>query len=118
MKSKLLIGLSTAGLFMAGFGGAVLPAAAQPHSYVLTLANGTSVPYTGEPGTAPSEIDSVPVVGVKDNGAVSDGADGQDGGTTAPSPTPPAENKPPADTQPQSKPPAQTQPPADNKPPA
>jgi murein DD-endopeptidase MepM/ murein hydrolase activator NlpD len=74
MKGKLVIGLVTAGLFLAGFGGAVLPASAEPHHFLLKLANGTSVPYTGEPGTAPSTITvagvAIPVVSVQDLGAV------------------------------------------------
>src|SRR3954447_128852 len=74
MKGKLVIGLVTAGLFLAGFGGAVLPASAAPHHFLLKLANGTSIPYTGEPGTAPSTITvagvAVPVVSVQDLGAV------------------------------------------------
>src|SRR3954453_10172095 len=74
MKGKLVIGLVTAGLFLAGFGGAVLPASAQPHHFLLKLANGTSIPYTGEPGTAPSSITvagvAIPVVSVQDLGAV------------------------------------------------
>src|SRR3954454_9364996 len=74
MKRKLVIGLVAAGLFLAGFGGAVLPASAEPHHFVLNLANGTSIPYTGEPGTAPSTITvagvAIPVVSVQDLGAV------------------------------------------------
>jgi hypothetical protein len=74
MKRKLLIGLATAGLFLAGFGSAVLPASADPHNYVLTLANGTTVPWTGEPGTAPRTITvagvAIPVVSVQDLGAI------------------------------------------------
>src|SRR3954471_543448 len=74
MKGKLVIGLVTAGLFLAGFGGAVLPASAEPHHFLLKLANGTSIPYTGEPGTAPSSITvagvAIPVVSVQDLGAV------------------------------------------------
>src|SRR3954453_8777349 len=73
MKRKLVIGLVAAGLFLAGFGGAVLPASADPHHFLLKLANGTSVPWTGEPGSAPSTITvagiSVPVVSVQDLGA-------------------------------------------------
>src|SRR3954471_233998 len=73
-KRKLVIGLMTAGLFLAGFGGAVLPASAEPHHFLLKLANGTSIPYTGEPGTAPSSITvagvAIPVVSVQDLGAV------------------------------------------------
>ena len=56
MKRKLVMGLVAAGLFLAGFGGAVLPASADPHHFLLKLANGTSVPWTGEPGSAPSTI--------------------------------------------------------------
>jgi murein DD-endopeptidase MepM/ murein hydrolase activator NlpD len=74
MKRKLVIGLVTAGLFLAGFGGAVLPASADPHHFLLKLANGVTVPWTGEPGTAPSTITvagvAVPVVSVQDLGAV------------------------------------------------
>jgi hypothetical protein len=74
MKGKLIIGLVTAGLFLAGFGGAVLPASAEPHHYLLKLANGTTIPYTGEPGTAPGTITvagvAIPVVSVQDLGAV------------------------------------------------
>jgi murein DD-endopeptidase MepM/ murein hydrolase activator NlpD len=74
MRGKLVIGLVTAGLFLAGFGGAVLPASAEPHHFLLKLANGTSIPYTGEPGTAPSTITvagvAIPVVSVQDLGAV------------------------------------------------
>src|SRR3954454_568608 len=74
MKRKLVIGLVAAGLFLAGFGGAVLPASADPHHFLLKLANGTSVPWTGEPGAAPSTITiagvSVPVVSVQDLGTV------------------------------------------------
>jgi murein DD-endopeptidase MepM/ murein hydrolase activator NlpD len=74
MRRKLLIGLTTAGLFLAGFGGAVLPASAEPHNFTLTLANGTSIPWTGEPGAAPKSISvagvSIPVVSVQDLGAV------------------------------------------------
>src|SRR3954451_11779663 len=74
MKRKLVIGLVAAGLFLAGFGGAVLPASADPHHFLLKLANGATVPWTGEPGAAPSTITvagvAVPVVSVQDLGAV------------------------------------------------
>jgi murein DD-endopeptidase MepM/ murein hydrolase activator NlpD len=74
MKRKLVIGLVAAGLFLAGFGGAVLPASAEPHHFLLKLANGATVPWTGEPGAAPSTITvagvAVPVVSVQDLGAV------------------------------------------------
>src|SRR4051794_41365433 len=74
MTRKLVAGLVAAGLFLAGFGGAVLPASAEPHHFLLNLANGTAVPYTGEPGTAPATITvagvAIPVVSVQDLGAV------------------------------------------------
>src|SRR4051794_34270495 len=74
MKRKLVIGLVAAGLFLTGFGGAVLPASADPHQFVLKLANGASVRWTGEPGSAPSTITvagiAIPVVSVQDLGAV------------------------------------------------
>src|SRR4029077_18945283 len=73
MKSKLVIGLVTAGLFLAGFGGAVLPASAAPHHFLLKLANGTSIPWTGEPGAAPSTITvagvPIAVISVQDLGS-------------------------------------------------
>src|SRR3954451_8152158 len=74
MECKLLIGLVSAGLFLAGFGGAVLPASAAPHHYLLTLTNNTTIPWTGEPGAAPQSITvarvAIPVVKVQDLGAV------------------------------------------------
>src|SRR3954464_1090148 len=74
MKRKLVIGLVAAGLFLAGFGGAVLPASANPHHFLLKLANGTTISWTGEPGGAPSTITvagvAIPVVSVQDLGAV------------------------------------------------
>src|SRR3954464_6569605 len=74
MKRKLVIGLVAAGLFLAGFGGAVLPASADPHHFLLKLANGASVAWTGEPGTAPSTITvarvAAPVVSAQALGAV------------------------------------------------
>jgi membrane-bound lytic murein transglycosylase B len=100
MRRKVLIGLATAGLFLAGFSGAVLPASAEPHHYVLTLANQTTVPWTGEPGTAPTSITvagvAIPVVSVQDLGAVAPKA-----APTVQAPPAPAAPKPaPATTQP------------------
>src|SRR3954453_18332515 len=96
MKRKLVIGLVTAGLFLAGFGGAVLPASAEPHHFLLKLANGTSIPWTGEPGTAPSTITvagvAIPVVSVQDLGAVVQPVTP----TAAPPPRPPPAPAPPA----------------------
>src|SRR4051812_2748743 len=111
MKGKLAIGLVAAGLFLAGFGGAVLPASAEPHHFVLNLANGTSLPYTGEPGSAPSTITvagiAIPVVSVQDLGAVVQ----QVTPTVATPPPPPAPAPAPAAPAPaQSKPPTHTQP--------
>src|SRR5215213_7482087 len=87
MRRKLLIGLTTAGLFLAGFGGAVVPASAEPHHFLLELANGVSVPWTGEPGAAPTSIAvagvSAPVVSVQDLGAVA-----QQAAPTVPPPPP------------------------------
>ena len=51
MKSKLVIGLVAAGLFLAGFGGAVLPASAEPHHFLLKLAKPSK---PGETDHAPS----------------------------------------------------------------
>jgi murein DD-endopeptidase MepM/ murein hydrolase activator NlpD len=114
MKRKLVIGLVTAGLFLAGFGGAVLPASAEPHHFLLKLANGVSVPWTGEPGSAPSTITvagvAVPVVSVQDLGAVVQ----QVTPTVAtPPPAPPAPATPAA---PKPKPATQTQPKPSNTP--
>jgi murein DD-endopeptidase MepM/ murein hydrolase activator NlpD len=98
MRRKLLIGLTTAGLFLAGFGGAVLPASAEPHHFLLTLANGTSIPWTGEPGAAPRTIAvagvSIPVVSVQDLGAVAQQA--VPSVQTPPPPPAPAPPKPAA----------------------
>src|SRR5215218_7608700 len=95
MRRKLLIGLATAGLFLGGFGGAVLPASAEPHHFLLELANGVSVPWTGEPGAAPTSIAvagvSVPVVSVQDLGAVAEEAV-----PTVETPPPPPAPAPPA----------------------
>src|SRR3954465_11951211 len=100
MKGKLVIGLMTAGLFLAGFGGAVLPAPAEPPHFLLKLANGTSIPYTGEPGTAPSTITvagvAIPVVSVQDLRAVVQ----QVTPTVATPPPPPPPPPPPATTAP------------------
>src|SRR4051812_10989372 len=111
MKRKLVIGLVAAGLFLAGFGGAVLPASADPHHFLLKLANGTSVPWTGEPGGAPSTITvagvAIAVVSVQDLGA----AVQQVTPTVATPPPPPAPTSTPAPAPAQSQPaPATPQP--------
>jgi hypothetical protein len=103
MKRKLVIGLVAAGLFLAGFGGAVLPASADPHHFLLKLANGVSVPWTGEPGTAPGTITvagvAVPVVSVQDLGAVVQQVT-PTVATPPPAPTPPATPAAPATPKP------------------
>jgi hypothetical protein len=57
-QRKLLIGLTTAGLFLAGFGAAVLPASAEQRNLVVTLATGETIPVTVDvpPGTPLSDI--------------------------------------------------------------
>src|SRR5919108_211934 len=57
-KRKLLIGLTTAGLFLAGFGAAVLPASAEQRTLAVTLATGQTVTVTVDvpPGTPLSQI--------------------------------------------------------------
>ena len=97
MTRKLVIGLATAGLFLAGFGGAVIPASAEPHHYMLKLATGITVPWTGEPGSAPATITvagvPIAVVSVQDLGAVVQ--------QVTPTPTPaPAPSTTPAQTTP------------------
>jgi transglycosylase-like protein with SLT domain/peptidase M23-like protein len=113
MKRKLVIGLVAAGLFLAGFGGAVIPASAQPHHFLLKLANGAAIPWSGEPGTAPSTITvagvAVPVVSVQDLGAVVQ----QVTPTVATPPPPPARTTPAAPATP--KPTAPAKPPATQK---
>jgi hypothetical protein len=98
MKSKLLMGLVVAGLFLAGFGGAVMPASADPHHFLLKLANGTSIPWTGEPGTAPSTITvagvPVAVVSVQDLGAVVQQATPTPTPAPTPAPTTPTPSTP------------------------
>ena len=110
MKSKLVIGLVTAGLFLAGFGGAVLPASAEPHHFLLKLANGTSIPWTGEPGTAPSTITvagvPIAVISVQDLGAVVQQV------TPPPTPAPTPAPTTPAPTTPAQQAPAQPKAPA------
>jgi murein DD-endopeptidase MepM/ murein hydrolase activator NlpD len=92
MTRKLVIGLATAGLFLAGFGGAVIPASAEPHHFMLKLANGVSVPWTGEPGSAPATITvagvQIAVVSVQDLGAVVQQVTPTPTPAPAPAPTP------------------------------
>jgi len=62
-KRKLLIGLTSAGVFCAGFGAAVLPAPAQQKTLIVTLANGQTitVPVDVPPGTP---LDKIQIPGV------------------------------------------------------
>jgi transglycosylase-like protein with SLT domain/peptidase M23-like protein len=111
MTRKLVIGLVCAGLFLAGFGGAVLPAGANPHHYLLKLANGTTVPWTGEPGSAPGTITvagvAIPVISVQDLGEVVQQVTPTPTPAPAPAPTPttttPTPAKPTTTTQTQPK---------------
>ena len=52
-KRKLLIGLLVAGLFTAGLGAGLVPASAEPHTFRVTFAGGTSTVVTLDipPGT-------------------------------------------------------------------
>src|SRR5689334_13860890 len=117
MKGKLIIGLVTAGLFLAGFGGAVLPASAEPHHFLLKLANGTSIPWTGQPGPAPSTITAagapIAVLSVQDLGALVQPRTPPPAPPPTPAPTTPAPPTPaptPAPTTPTTTTPAQQAP--------
>ncbi|MEA2317205.1 MAG: hypothetical protein QOD44_1394 [Solirubrobacteraceae bacterium] len=93
MRNKLLIGLAVAGLLLAGFSGAVLPASAVPHTFRLHLATVPGAPatfdYEGEPGTAPASVTiagvTIDVVSVEDLGAITPPAPAP---TPDPTPTP------------------------------
>jgi murein DD-endopeptidase MepM/ murein hydrolase activator NlpD len=65
-KRKLLIALTTAAVATAGFGGSVLPASAEPRTFVVTLATGQSITVTVDvpPGTPVSAIKFPGVNGV------------------------------------------------------
>ncbi len=92
-KRKLLIGLATAGLFLAGFGAATMPASAEQRTLLVTLLGGQQITVTVDvpPGTPVDQIKipgvTTPVVAVQDI-------------------TPPAQQQPPAQ---QSQPPVQVQ---------
>jgi hypothetical protein len=104
-QRKLLIGLTTAGLFLAGFGAAVLPASAEQRNLIVTLATGETVPVTVDvpPGTPLSDI-KIPgitgtIVGVSEVG-------GPPPATVPPAPvevpsTPATTDQAQTDTQPQ-----------------
>jgi hypothetical protein len=104
-QRKLLIGLSTAGLFLAGFGAAVLPASAEQRNLIVTLATGQTIPVTVDvpPGTPLSDI-QIPgitgtIVGVSEVGGPPPAT------TPAPpvdvAPTPATTDQTQTDTQPQ-----------------
>src|SRR5512133_754014 len=92
-KRKLLIGLATAGLFLAGFGAATMPASAEQRTLLVTLLGGSQITVTVDvpPGTPVDQIKTpgvtTPVVAVQDI-------------------TPPAQQQPPAQ---QNQPPVQVQ---------
>ena len=64
-KRKLLIGLTTAGLLLAGFGAATMPASAEQRTLLVTLVGGAQVTVTVDvpPGTP---IDQIQIPGVSD----------------------------------------------------
>ena len=71
-KRKLLIGLATAGLLLAGFGAATMPASAEQRTLLVTLVGGAQVTVTVDvpPGTPTDQIPipgvSAPIVSVQD----------------------------------------------------
>src|SRR3954465_9465817 len=71
-KRKLLIGLATAGLLLAGFGAATMPASAEQRPLLVTLVGGAQATVTGDvpPGTPPDQIQipgvSAPIASVQD----------------------------------------------------
>ena len=71
-KRKLLIGLATAGLLLAGFGAATMPASAEQRTLLVTLVGGAQVTVTVDvaPGTPTDQIQipgvSDPILSVQD----------------------------------------------------
>jgi murein DD-endopeptidase MepM/ murein hydrolase activator NlpD len=71
-KRKLLIGLATAGLLLAGFGAATMPASAEQRTLLVTLVGGAQVTVTVDvaPGTPTDQIQipgvSGPIASVQD----------------------------------------------------
>jgi len=71
-KRKLLIGLATAGLFLAGFSAATMPASAEQRTLLVTLLGGAQVTVTVDvpPGTPVDQIKipgvTTPIVAVQD----------------------------------------------------
>jgi murein DD-endopeptidase MepM/ murein hydrolase activator NlpD len=86
-KRKLLIGLATAGLLLAGFGAATMPASAEQRTLLVTLVGGAQVTVTVDvpPGTPVDQIHipgvTAPIVSVQDI-------------TPAPAQQPPAQQSP------------------------
>ena len=78
-KRKLLIGLTTAGIFTGGFGAAIFQAAAEPRTITVTLLGGTHVTLTVDvpPGTPLDQIRlpgiNLPVLSIKDDGPAPEG---------------------------------------------
>jgi hypothetical protein len=98
-KRKLLIGLTTAGLFLAGFGAATMPASAEQRTLLVTLVGGAQVTVTVDvpPGTPVDQIQlpatiTLPVASVQDVTA-------QQTPTTT-TPTPPVQAQTPTTTTP------------------
>src|SRR5262245_44521473 len=71
-KRKLLIGLATAGLFLAGFSAATMPASAEQRTLLVTLLGGSQITVTVDvpPGTPVDQIKipgvTTPIVAVQD----------------------------------------------------
>ena len=118
-KRKLLIGLATAGLLLAGFGAATMPASAEQRTLLVTLVGGAQVTVTVDvpPGTPTDQIQipgvSAPIASVQDITPAQPApapppprprqVDPNPGGSApappppppfSPSPPPPRENKP------------------------
>ena len=91
-KRKLLIGLATAGLLLAGFGAATMPASAEQRTLLVTLVGGAQVTVTVDvpPGTP---TDQIQIPGV--SGPI---ASVQDITPAQPAPAP-AQNQPPVQVQ-------------------
>ncbi len=91
-KRKLLIGLATAGLLLAGFGAATMPASAEQRTLLVTLLGGQQVTVTVDvpPGTPVDQIKipgiTTPITSVQD---ITPPAQQQPPQQTTPSPTQP-----------------------------
>jgi Transglycosylase SLT domain/Peptidase family M23 len=105
----VLSGLVVAGVFLAGFGGAIIPASAAPHNFLLHLADGTEQTWSGEPGSVPATV-SVAGVDVAVSSFDDLGEIVVDRTDTAPDVTPPPDPEPPAETTPTETTPSETTP--------